>query len=110
MGTLQLGLKAFSGLQITGIHEDVWEPFESSLAVINGLLKAYDDVEDPQQVREDDLEQSLEILNEAANRAIECDLDRIVIALGEGGSKAPGSDRTRTGKASALLRSDRGLP
>jgi hypothetical protein len=89
--SLRQGLESFSGLQITGIAQAVWEPMETALAAINGLFDGSDfgDDDDLQRMSEADLQRGLEILQAAASRAIEAELDRIVAEFSEAGRRLP---------------------
>ena len=86
-----LGFHAFSGLELTGIPEDVLDPFDADLANVNRVLASYplETVDDYQTISDGDLQQMLDIVDGAASRAIAAELDRIVAGLAAGVRKLP---------------------
>jgi len=88
---LSQGLQAFSGLELTGIPEDVRERFEADLVGVNRVLAQYplETEEDYQIISDDDLQRMLEIVDAAASRAIAAELGRIVANLDAGIKKLP---------------------
>jgi hypothetical protein len=85
-GQFQQALGLLSGLNVSAIEKEIWEPLERSLASINSILDGYDDFE---QISEADAERWLAILHEAAGAAIEAELDRIVADLDDGIDSLP---------------------
>jgi len=88
---LSQGLQAFSGLELTGIPDEVREPWEASLVSVNRVLAPYalGTVEDYQVISDVDLQQMLNIVDVAASTAIAAELDRIVAGLDAGVEKLP---------------------
>jgi hypothetical protein len=88
---LQQALSGLSGLQIGAIDKAVWERFEGSLVAVNAILDRYalETFEDYKTIGEDDARQALEILQSAAEAAIEAELDRIIAELDKGVDKLP---------------------
>lgn len=88
---LSQGLQAFSGLELTGLLDNVREPLEANLARVNQVLARYplEGKEDYQIIGDDDLQQMLDMVDVAASRAIAAELDRIVNSLDAGVTKLP---------------------
>jgi hypothetical protein len=85
------GLRAFSGLVLTGIPDDVRERLEADLVRVNRILAQYplEKDEDYRSIRPVDLQQMLDTVDMAASRAIAGELDRIVAGLDAGSEKLP---------------------
>lgn len=87
---LRQSLQSFSGLQINGIAPEVGEPLEAALVEFNRLFDGDDlEVDDLRQLDEADVQRGLEVLQVAASRAIEAELDRVVAELAKGEQKLP---------------------
>ena len=85
------GLQAYSGLELTGMDEDVRGALETNLVDVNRVLGRYplETDEDYQKISPEDLQQLLDILDETALEAIAGELDRIVAELDAGVEKLP---------------------
>ena len=88
---LSHGLQAFSGLELTGIPDDVREPFEADLAAVNRVLEEYplERVEDCQDISDIDLRRMLGTVDTLTSWVIDAELDRIVVDLAAGSKKLP---------------------
>jgi hypothetical protein len=84
-------LESLSGLQITGIDEDVWKSFEELLLPANALLQGYNfnTHDELQLMSAEDVSRALASVNAAANCAIDAELDRIVATFDQGIPELP---------------------
>lgn len=85
------GLQAYSGLELTGMDEDVRGSLETNLVAVNRVLERYplETNEDYQILSPTDLQEALDILDQTASEAIDMELDRIVAELDGGVRKLP---------------------
>ena len=83
---LSQALQAFSGLELTGIPEDVRGQFEADLVGVNRVLARYslEKEEDYESITDVDLQQMLKMVDAAASGAIAAELDRILAGLDAG--------------------------
>ena len=88
---LSSGLEAFSGLVLTGIPDDVREPFEADLVAVNRVLGEYplERLEDCQDIGDIDLSRMLGTVDTLTSWVIDVELDRIVADLDAGFKKLP---------------------
>ena len=84
-------LKAFSGLELSSLDDDVRDEFEGGLVKVNQVLSQYDlKPNDDYRVMSDaDLDEALAAASEAATGAIENELVRIVVHLDGERGKLP---------------------
>ncbi len=88
---LSQGLEALSGLQLTGLADEVRGPLEASLASVNGVLDQYPPkaAEGYRAIDDSDLQRMLDIIDAAASAAIAAELNRIVAELDASMGKLP---------------------
>ena len=88
---LSHGLPAFSGLELTGMPDEVREPFEADLAAVNRVLDDYplERVEDYESISDIDLARMLGTVDTLTSWVIDAELDRIVADLDAGSRKLP---------------------
>lgn len=88
---LESMLMAFSGLQLSNLDDRVRDEFEEDLARVNQVLSRYEleASDDYQKLSEADLDEALAAVTDAATRAIDNELSRIVLGLDGESGKLP---------------------
>lgn len=88
---LSQALKAFSGLELTQIADDIGARLEADLARVNHVLEQYSlETSDDYEIIDDvDLQRMLAIVELASSEAIAAELDRIVADLDAGAKELP---------------------
>lgn len=88
---LESMLMAFSGLQLSDLDDDIRDKFEEGIARVNHVLSRYEleASDDYRSLSEADLDEALAAVTDAATRAIDDELSRIVLDLDAKSGKLP---------------------